>query len=167
MKEISNGGAIREICRTALWRYMDLCDVPSRVDFSPESIASLFTPDAQWVGGGADNEAKFGTTVGAGRIAAMLATHLPPSGSFRSNRHLLDGGAFEAVETRAGRTQVEVRWLMVRASVLVDGTAETVVSDLCTRFEMQGDRALIHRYEPVRRARPTGPEVGDALHRQS
>jgi hypothetical protein len=142
---------LRSRCRAILWAYMDICDVPGQTHVDRETVTRLFTPDAHWVGGGPENAAAFGVLEGRDAIADMLIGRLVDRPHYIWNTHLLDGGTFRYHADPADlRTLVAAEWVMLRHSRLMDGTQETVMSHLLTRFAAADDTVAVQWYEPTR-----------------
>lgn len=114
----------REAIRGCLARYFDLCDVPG--PFTEVSqLAELFTARATWRGIGEAYAGRFGTVTGRHRVAAHVASYLPPEPHFRQNAHLLGGEQLHTDgDTGCGQ------WLMQQLSRYADSSGEL----LCARI---------------------------------
>ncbi|MFF7474774.1 nuclear transport factor 2 family protein [Streptomyces sp. NPDC008092] len=126
-----------------LTRYLALCDVPARAQ---GDLGDLFTEDAVWEGGGAAYADKFGRTEGRAAIVSMLSGHLPPSGHFRTNVHLLFPGTVDD----HGDGTAHGSWLMQQLSRYDSGAADMLVARLDVTFRLTGDRPRISAFRTER-----------------
>jgi len=126
--------------RAVMAEYMRLCD---RLDASTplNEIASLFTPDAVWVGAGARYGATFGSHHGRAAIVAMLdAYRIPPHFSF--NAHFL------TTETMTVSGNVaQGRWMMLQTSTYSSGASDLRSAKLTVDFERPEAHWQISRFE--------------------
>ncbi|OYO19269.1 MULTISPECIES: nuclear transport factor 2 family protein [Enemella] len=141
----------KEAIRTCLGRYLDLCDVPGPFPDVAElaELAELFTPRATWRGVGEAYAGKFGSVTGRHKVAAHVASYLPPAEHFRRNAHLLG-----SEQLRTDGSTGHGQWLMQQLSEYADGTADLLCArlniDFVVQYDDDGTTALIHRFQTER-----------------
>ncbi|MGJ3509874.1 nuclear transport factor 2 family protein [Enemella sp. A6] len=134
----------KDAIRSCLSRYFDLCDVPG--PFTDQNqLAELFTPRAIWEGLGEAYAGKFGRVTGRRKIAAHVASYLPPIEHFRRNVHLLTS---EQLRTDGHTGQGQ--WLMQQLSTYTDHRDEVMVARLTVDFELASGSALISHFRTER-----------------
>lgn len=134
----------KDAIRACLTRYLDLCDVPGPFT-DQDQLAELFTPRATWEGLGEAYAGKFGRVTGRRKVAAHVASYLPPHEHFRRNVHLLTSEQLHT-DGRTGRGQ----WLMQQLSTYADQRDEVMVARLTIDFVLTAGSAQISHFRTER-----------------
>ncbi|HWJ35273.1 MAG TPA: nuclear transport factor 2 family protein [Steroidobacteraceae bacterium] len=126
--------------RGVMAEYLRLCD---KLDASTpmDELASLFTPDAVWVGAGARYGAAFGGHHGRSAIVAMFEAYRTPP-HFAFNAHFLTSETIAVADDSA-----QGRWMMLQTSTYSSGSSDLRSAKLTVDFARTQAKWQISRFE--------------------